>query len=79
MADKIHPNRIWEDQDVEMTPIVVGTPPYSSPDPESEGLQMLPLDQGTSGDHENTDAGSVDAEPKAKAKAKAKADEDDDE
>jgi hypothetical protein len=51
MTDKLHPSRVQEDQDVEMKPIVVGPPPYSSPDPATEGNQMIPLDQGTSGEH----------------------------
>ena len=35
---------------MEMAPIVLGPAPYSSPDPATDGIRMLPLEQGSSGD-----------------------------
>jgi hypothetical protein len=49
ITDQVHPNRIEEDQEMEMQPIVLGPAPYSSPDPETDGIKMLPLEEGTSG------------------------------
>jgi hypothetical protein len=45
---KMFPARTLEDQDMEMEPVVLGTPPFSSPDPETDGIRMLPLEDGTS-------------------------------
>ena len=47
-SGKVYPNRTLEDQDVEMQPIVLGPAPFSSPDPETDGIRMLPLEDGTS-------------------------------
>jgi protein-tyrosine-phosphatase len=47
LPDKLFPNRVEEDQDVEMQPIVMGTPPFSSPDPVTDGIRMLPLEDQT--------------------------------
>ena len=46
-SGKMYPNRIEEDQEVEMTPVVMGTPPFSSPEPETDGQRMLPLEDQT--------------------------------
>jgi hypothetical protein len=45
---KMFPARILEDQDMEMEPVTLGTPPFSSPDPMTDGIRMLPLEDGTS-------------------------------
>lgn len=45
---KMFPARIMEDQDMEMQPVQLGTPPFSSPDPLTDGIRMLPLEDGTS-------------------------------
>lgn len=51
--DKMIPAATSEDQEGILAgthgePTVLGTPPFSSPDPESEGIKMLPLEDGTS-------------------------------
>ena len=46
-SGKVYPNRVLEDQDVEMQPVVMGTPPFSSPDPATDGIRMLPLEDQT--------------------------------
>jgi hypothetical protein len=47
-TDKLFPNRVEEDQDiVEMSPVVMGTPPFSSPDPATDGVRMVPLHNQT--------------------------------
>jgi hypothetical protein len=46
---KMFPSRIQEDQDMEMKPVVMGPPPYSSPEGEFEGQRMVPLEDQTSG------------------------------
>ena len=51
-SGKVYPNRVLEDQDVEMQPIVLGPAPFSSPDPETDGIRMLPLEDGSSASEE---------------------------
>lgn len=46
---KLNPSAIMEDQGMEMAPIVLGPAPYSSPDPATDGIRMLPLEEGSSG------------------------------
>ncbi len=45
---KLDPARTMDDQGTEPAEIVLGTPPFSSPDPATDGLKMLPLTDGTS-------------------------------
>lgn len=49
---KLHPAAAMEDQEMlsldEGAKIVLGTPPFSSPDPQTDALKMLPLSDGTS-------------------------------
>lgn len=62
---KLHPSRTVEDQDVELKPIQMGTPPFSSPDPETDGVRMLPLEAGHgSAGHDEFAAFSFGEEPK---------------
>lgn len=51
---KLYPAATLDDQEaienMEAEPIVLGPGPYSSPDPETDGIRMLPLeDQGSGG------------------------------
>ena len=56
---KLDPARAMEDQGSEPTEIVLGTPPFSSPDPATDGLKMLPLEDGTSAYEARQDAAAV--------------------
>jgi hypothetical protein len=51
-SGKMFPNALIEDQEAiemaEAEPVVLSTAPYSSPDPETDGIRMVPLDDQTS-------------------------------
>ena len=60
---KLYPAATQEDQakieEGGSTPIVLGTPPFSSPDPSTDALKMLPLEDGTSAYEAAQEATSV--------------------
>jgi hypothetical protein len=49
---KEFPNRVMEDQDVEMAKVTFGPPPFSSSDPETDARRLLPLHDQTAEDAE---------------------------
>lgn len=48
-GDKMFPSATYEDQEkianMEMTPVYVSTPPFSSPDPRTDGIRMQLVDE----------------------------------
>lgn len=52
-SEKLIPAATFEDQEAEVTPIVLGMPPFSSPNPATDGIKMIPIEDGTSGDPGN--------------------------
>ena len=62
-GDKMFPAAVRDDQEMlanaEDKPIVLGPGPYSSPDPTTDGIRMLPLEDGTSAYEARVEAATV--------------------
>jgi hypothetical protein len=69
-TEKTFPAAVLEDQEAIVSgsqdPVTLGMPPFSSPDPGTDGIQMVPLTGGT---EEQQQAAAADAVPDEEKKA----------
>jgi hypothetical protein len=56
-SEMVNPYLSLEDQDMEMTPVVMGPPAYGSPDPETQAIRLVPLDENELGESLSADYG----------------------
>lgn len=65
-SGKLYPSATLEDQEAiemaEMEPIVLGHPPFSSDNPRTDGVRMLPLEDGTSASQARAEAAEASSE-----------------
>lgn len=79
-STQLNPNVGLEDQDMEMTPVVMGPPAYGSPDPNTQARRLAPLNESELGKtisedyaQDHLDAGAVTAPEDAAEKKSASA------